>query len=131
MGGLLGQRDQAPPPPAQPMVDNSAQMQAAVAGMQESMYGYMAQMRNMLQNNQANQTALISSMMSSMPSAPEIEREPEIDWAEEQERLYRQSLADYNLDSARRKGRADTILTSPLLDEEEESGVMGSVLSGS
>jgi hypothetical protein len=58
---------------------------------------------------------------------PEVYREPSIDWTEKQNQLAAKAKADYNLDQTRQKGRADTVLTSPILDEDEVK-TTGSIL---
>jgi len=61
-----------------------------------------------MQNTQAN-----------MPQLPEISKAADVDWAEKQQQLQKKMQAAFNLDEARRKGRMDTILSSPLLDDED------------
>jgi len=88
-----------PPPPVEP----------APAGMD---MGMMMQM--------------FSSMMGSMPQAavptipdaPEVVADPVVDWGERQTALADQARADFEDDTADKRGRASTILTSPFLDEE-------------
>ena len=134
--------DAAPPPPAIP--DNSGQMadmmnmmQGMMGGIMEGMMGQMMgitqQMQGMTQSmlSQASdsQESMMATLNATMPTLPEAYRDPEIDWTEKQQQLSAKAKADYNLDTALRKGRMDTILTSPLLDDEE-ANVGGSVLSG-
>lgn len=68
--------------------------------------------------------------MPALPAVPTVFRAPIIDWTEKQGQLNQKMKADYNVDQTRRKNRTDTILTSPLLDEEDAT-TTGSVLSGS
>jgi len=79
-----------------------------------------------------------ASMMSGMggqepppppqiPDAPEVIADEKIDFSERQTELANQARADYEDDQEDRKGRTDTILTSPLLDEELET--KGSLLT--
>lgn len=53
------------------------------------------------------------------PSLPDMIEYKEIDWAKRQEQLYNKAKGELALEKARRFGREDTILTSPLLDDEE------------
>ena len=53
-----------------------------------------------------------------IPDAPPVEADPVIDWTEQQAELAKQVRSDYEDETSRKRGRADTILTSPLLDEE-------------
>lgn len=53
-----------------------------------------------------------------IPQTPTIYRGPEIDWTEKNQQLAAKARADFKSDSAKKKGRKSTILTSPLLDEE-------------
>ena len=66
----------------------------------------------------------------SQPIIPEVFREPETDWTEKNKQLAAKVKADYRSDQAKKKGRADTVHTSPILDEEEAT-VGGSILTGS
>lgn len=72
--------------------------------------------------------AMMTQMMSMMsqqasapplPPTPTIFSEPSIDWRQKQEELRNKLNAQETLDNETRKNRVDTILTSPLLDEEE------------
>lgn len=121
MGSWFGKGggDSAPPPmPMQPQ-DNSGETMAMMMGMMEAM---SANSMAMMHQAQAPQ-------LPPMPQIPEIAREPVIDWTEKQAQLAAKAKADYNIDQTRRKGRSDTILTSPLLDEDDAT-VTGSVLAG-
>jgi hypothetical protein len=123
MGSWFGKggSDSSPPPmmPMQQPQDNSAEMMAMMMGMMEAM-----SMNSMAMMEQVQQPQL-----PPMPQIPEIAREPVIDWTEKQDQLAAKAAADYNLSETRRKARTDTVLTSPLL-EEEDATVTGSVLAG-
>lgn len=99
MGGKSSGTQAPPAPVMPPQQDNNAEIMAMMGMMMESM-------ANMPQ-------------APALPPTPAITREPIIDWAERNEQLLAKTRADYNVDIARRKGRQDTILTSPLLDDEE------------
>lgn len=100
MGGKSGNTSPAPPAYTPPPPNND-----------EIMMQYM----NSIMSMQAG----MASQIPQLPPTPEIERDPIINWAEKNEELIAKSKADYNVDKARRKGRFDTILTSPLLDDED------------
>ena len=122
MGSWFGKGggDSAPPPmPMQQPEDNSGEIMAMMMGMMEAMSASSAAMMHSAQPPQ----------LPPMPQIPEIARDPVIDWTEKQEQLAAKAKADYNIDQTRRKGRSDTILTSPLLDEDDAT-VTGSVLAG-
>lgn len=61
---------------------------------------------------------------------PEIVTATEVDWTEQNSQLSAKAKADYQSDLASKKGRLDTVLTSPLLDDDE-TGVSQSLLTGS
>jgi len=54
-----------------------------------------------------------------LPSLPEIKRDPITNWTEKNNELMSKARADYADDTKSRKGRTQTILTSPLLDDED------------
>ena len=54
-----------------------------------------------------------------IPLLPSVFREPEIDFAKKQEQLTNKARADYKSSQSRKKGRSDTILTSPFIGEGE------------
>ena len=124
MGSWFGKGggDSAPPPmPTQQPQDNSGEIMAAMMGMMEMMN---ASSMSMMHQAQAQPPQL-----PPMPQVPEIARQPVVDWTDKQEQLAAKAKADYNVEQARRKGRSETILTSPLLDEDDAT-VTGSVLAG-
>ena len=101
----MGGKSDAPTPPAYtPMPDTSAQ-DAMMQQFMMQLTGLQGQMANM--------------QTPQLPQMPEIEREPLVNWAEKNKELLNKAKGDYGVDIARRKGRSDTILTSPLLDEED------------
>ena len=101
-------------------------MQEMMGGMME---GVMGSMMMMQEQAAAQQDSLLAQMDANMNiPMPDVYRSPEVDWSETQSQLASKASADYHADQLRRKGVSDTILTSPLLDEEEEN-VGGSVLS--
>ena len=108
MGGKGGS-EAAPAPMMPPPQDNSAEIMSMMAGM-------MGMMQNMPQ-------------APSLPEMPTIQREPQVNWQERQDQLLAKSKADYNTEVDSKKGRSDTILTSPMLDEEDPSTTQ-SLLTG-
>jgi len=105
MGKKSGGSQSSPPPVDQttPPVDFTAM---------EAMMDAMLQMQNNMLMSQATE-------MPPLPQMPVINDSPDIDWTEKNRELAARSRADFDVDEARRKGRTDTILTSPLLDDEE------------
>ncbi len=65
-----------------------------------------------------------------LPAMPDVYKGGDIDWSTKSKQLASKMKADYQVKGARRKGRTDTILTSPLLDEEEAQTQQGSILTG-
>ena len=112
----------AAPPPMMPMQDNSADMMAVMlevmGGMGEFMASSMESTSNMMANLQ----------MPEMPATPLPARVGDIDWTEKQKNLAAKMKADYGVDQGRKKTRTGTVLTSPLLDEEDAT-TTGSVLA--
>ena len=104
--------------------DNSA----AMMQMMESMSSQ--------QQQQVPHAPQMPQMQQQMPQQPPMMEMPsiveplDIDWTEKQDQLKAKAKADFNLDKARKKGRMETVLTSPLLDDEEVD-VTSSILSGS
>lgn len=56
-----------------------------------------------------------------LASSPTVETTPTINWGEKMDELKAKTKADWNADQDKRKGRMDTIHTSPLLEEEEDA----------
>jgi len=76
----------------------------------------MTMMMGLFQQMMANQSAQMAP--PAIPDAPEVTADPVIDWTEKQKELANKVRADYEDDASRKRGRASTILTSPLLDEQ-------------
>lgn len=113
MGGKSSGR--AAPPPAMP--DTSAKDAQLVKFMQQML----------------SSQALLASQTPApppIPDTPPVERTPVIDWGTKNAELLAKSRADYKVNQARRKGRKDTVLTSPLLDSET-TDTTSSLLIGS
>jgi len=106
--------DAAAPAVVMPEQDNSQNemLLAQMAGMMSQMSQIQAQ-----------------SAMPEIPAIPTVDTPAEIDWVEKQEKLASKMKAEEALDSARRKGRADTIHTR-YLDDEEDTSIATSILAG-
>jgi len=132
MGSLFGGKGgSAPAAPQMQMPDMSGQMTQMMQMMGTMMSGMMQGMSQMMQESMTAQQGMMEQMnasMMQMPEMPEAYRNPEVDWSETTEDLAKKASAEYSVDDARRKGTGDTVLTSPLLDEEEED-VTGSILA--
>lgn len=91
------------------------------------MGGMMMAMQNMM---------AASAQQQQLPEAPDMTPLPEVeevtptDWTEKQDALKAKTLADYNTTQATKKGRLDTVHTSPLLDDQEDTTVASSILTG-
>lgn len=96
-------------------------MQQQMQALPMMMQGYMSSLSQMIAGQQAQQ------QQTPMPS---VVRAPDVDWGEKQKEIAQKMKADYTLDQARRKGRSDTILTSPLLDSDDSSVFGSSILTG-
>lgn len=83
-----------------------AQVEAMMGGMMEAMAASMA---------------ALQSQQPELPSMPQSESTPSIDWKEKMDQLQNKMRADYTTETERKKGRLDTIHTSPLLLEEDIS----------
>lgn len=77
---------------------------------------FMSQMMQMLMQAMG---MMMTPQTPQMPQVPEVIKQPDVDWTEKQKQLSQKMKATFGLDVARRKGRLDTIHTSPLLDTEE------------
>lgn len=130
VGDLFGKGGSAPaPPPVTMPQQNMAGFESMMMNFENMMMGAMGSMVSAQQAAAQQQADMMATMNMSMPELPAVERDPIIDWTEQQAQLANKAKADYNLDQARRRGRQDTILTSPLLDEEDPE-LGGSVLTG-
>lgn len=112
MGGGKGSDDSsggyAAPPPEEGVGD--AEMMAGMMAMMEMM-----------------SAASAPGPAPAMPEAiapPPIEKAPKIDWRAKQESLKAKSRADYKSETSKKKGRTQTIHTSPLLDSEDTSSAI-------
>lgn len=112
MGGK-GKSQSWTPPAETPQYDASA-----IAGAMEGMMGMMG---GMMESYSQQISTMQESMLSQMENmgTPEVVAPPPIDWTEKQQQLAAKVKADYSLDQTRRKGIADSIHTSPLLDDED------------
>jgi len=124
MGGGKGGNNQVQPP--QQQFDTSAQE----AALQAQMASFAAlQQQSMMMAQQAAMQAA-NAPLPEIPPAPEPIKSPVEDWAKRREELANKIKADYTLDKKRRKGRQDTIATSPLLDEQDPNTThVGSLLT--
>ena len=122
MGWGKGSKGSSAPPPQQ--MPAAPDTEAMMAGMMKMFSGMMEGQMMAMQNMQQNMP-----QMPDLPPMPPISSAPTIDWTEKQEQLAAKQKADYHLDQARRKGSQDTVLTSPLLDDEDPE-VTGSILAG-
>lgn len=75
-------------------------------------------MMTMMQGMMGMMSSMSMPETPTIPDSPEVETEEPIDWTERNKQLAAKAKADYQDDERRKKGRNDTILTSPLLDEE-------------
>lgn len=85
----------------------------------------MAQMQGMMASQQA-----LPQMPEQAP-LPEIDSAGNVDWTDKHAQLRQKAAADYGSANAARKGRADTILTSPILDDDDDEVLASSILGGS
>lgn len=98
--------------------------QADYSGME----GAMAQMMMMSQMSAMQQPQMPEQ--PEMSDMPEIRKTEEIDWTDKQNKLAAKMKADYGAELASRKGRKDTIHTSPLEEEEDNVETTNKTLSG-
>lgn len=72
---------------------------------------------------------MTTMMMQSQQSIPQVQAPPEpvitpsVDWATKQAELQKRIDADVTADLKRRRGRQSTVLTSPLVDDDNPSTV--------
>ena len=124
--GMFSKGSSSPPPQMPPMQDNSG-IEAMMAQFENMMMGAMG---SIAQSQQAATEMMMQIQAPQLPQAPVPSRVNDIDWTEKQDQLKSKMKADYNIDQARRKGRTGTVLSSPLLDEEDAT-TTGSVLASS
>lgn len=127
MGGIFSKGSSAPPMPDYSM-NQQPDMNAYLGPMMEAMGAMQASSAGLMQ--QLMQMQMQPPQLPPIPevNVPEVQRDPEMNWAERHEQLASRMRADYALDTGRR-GRLETILTSPLLDDED-AHVTSSVLAG-
>ena len=89
-------------------------------GMAEMMAAYSQSMSQTM-SSMMEMMATISQQQPSLPQMPALYQAPEIDWTEERGKLAKKMKADTALERARKTTRNSTVLTSPLLDDEEPS----------
>jgi len=99
VGGKSDNTTTPPPIPESPQFDPTMMMQ---------MMGMMMQQGGMF----------APPPVPSIPAAPAVTKDPAVDWTEKNKELANKVRADYQTSQSKKRGRTDTILTSPLLDEE-------------
>jgi len=98
----------APPPPVQQPAPID------IGAIMAPMMASMSQMMVMASQNSAPQ----------IPAPPPLPEPTSVDWVKKQEELQKQMTDKAQQDLKKRRGRASTVLTSPLVDEEEISTVV-------
>lgn len=101
--------------PATPTAD-----EMAIPGLEEMMSMMSAMMTLSQQQQQQIQTLSTPDIAS-----PEVIKTEVKDWSDEYKRLASKTKADTAKKQRLRKGREDTILTSPLSEEDERNAVLG------
>ena len=125
MGGIFGGKGgDSAPPPAMPAPQQPHDQTGAIMEMM------MGMMSSMASSNAASMEALSNSMpnVPAMPTIPTPAKPLLIDWTEQQNQLAAKAKADYNVEQAQRRGAAQTVLSSPLGDEDDVM-VSGSILA--
>lgn len=130
-GGKGGSSQPAMPAPQMGGFDLGA-VEGMMMNFENMMMGAMGSIAQAQMAAQQQQETLLAQMdmNAQMPAMPAATRDTVIDWTETQDQLQAKNKADYHLDQLRRKGATDTVLTSPLLEDEEPS-LGSSVLTGS
>jgi len=77
---------------------------------------YAAQMGMMMSQQQSILSSALANSSTELPDAYTVDQ---TDWTERHESLKRRAASEYGTSIAARKGRLDTVLTSPMLDDEE------------
>jgi len=126
MGGIFSKGSSAPAPQMPMTAPESPDFTPILEAMMGMMEAMSANTMSMMQSMSSMQTPQLPPIPEI--NVPEPERNPEVDWTEKQEQLAKKMQGDYALE-ADRKGRLETVLTSPLLDEEDAM-VDSSVLAG-
>lgn len=109
MGGKSGG---SPPPTTVP--DNSSN--------QMELMGAMFQMMQA-------QASAMPPASPELPAAPEIKRNEPVDWTQRQTDLASKARADYKSEQDRKHGRQETIHTSPLDDDEDNTSLLNDGLN--
>jgi len=111
MGGKGGKAPAPPPVTKSPEPDLGPML-----AMMQQMIGVMGQQQ---------------PLPPQLPPLPEIQKVIPIDFGERIEGLRERMSASFNAAQSKQKGRSDTVLTSSLLDEEDDVTTNSSLLSGS
>lgn len=116
------------PPSTYTMPDNSAATQLALQSYQSSINSILQSTRDTVTSQLA---ALEQQSYDYTSSLPEIigAEAAKTDWAAKAEELKAKMAAEYEADKAKKTGRTDTILTSPLLDQQD-AVTTSSILTG-
>ena len=112
----MGGKGSTPPPPQMQDIQ-----QPDFSAMLEPMYGQMYAFQEAMARNQ-------ESMMMSQQQPPPITPRESVDWDARRKALQEEMTRDVTADVAGKRGRASTVLTSTL--EEEEPVTTSSVLTG-
>jgi len=116
--GTSGKGAQPSPPPVMgPEQDSSELMLMQMQMMQQAMA-------------QSAMAAAAIPQAPPMAQVPEIYTSPTVDWSDKIKQISSRMKGEDAIENARRIGRAQTILSSPLLDEEE-AVTTDSLLEGS
>lgn len=127
MGTAKGGAMQAPPS-YMPNIDNSAQFESTLNSYRMQSEQALQQNQLMFQNELANLQSSNEEFQSNLPSIIGSDA-ADIDWAAKSDELKKKMAADFVTQQALKKSRMSTIITSPLLDEEEPM-TSASILSG-
>jgi hypothetical protein len=116
MGDGKGSGSQAPVYNSNQQESSGAQEQAMMnfAGMME---GIMQQNSQMMQQ-QSNQN-MLSSQAIQIPSLPDIQATPAIDWEEKSAQLEQKARGNFSAEVAKKKGIGNTVFTS-VLDNNDD-----------
>lgn len=99
---------------------------ATQTAMYAAMMQYMAALSaQQMATQEAMQQAMLAQGYASLPS---IQTNAKVDWSETHDKLKSMASAEYGTSEAARKGSLDTVLTSPLLDEESANVIGGANL---
>jgi hypothetical protein len=114
-------------PPQYDIPDNSAMMNSALQSTQANMQNMMLSSQQLLQQ----QLGSIVDEENYESNLPDIigSQAAETDWQKKMDEIKAKSAADYSEKQRLKKGRASTILTSPLLDNSDPT-TSKSIISG-